>query len=502
LLHEGDDVNISASLILTQYGREDTEMTTPGKNDKADFSTPLNRLSQEKCLKIHEASLEILERIGTALNLHDAVHLLQKAGAKVQNGNIVRIPPYLVEKALDTAPKEIILSGRYARPALHLGGGNSYYGPGSDCLNIIDHRDGKRRKPLVQDVIDGAIVCDSLANIDFVMSTVLPSDVDQSKADRFQMEAMLNHSTKPIIFVSYDFSGCLDCVEMAEAVMGGAEALQKNPLVTCYINVPTGLLHNEDSLKKLLFLAEKKIPLLYIPSSTEGVSSPITTAGAVALDYAGVLVGLVLSQLKREGAPFIMPGMSPGPLDMRTAVTPYCDPEQGIMQSMAKFYGLPMFSLGGASDSKLVDQQAAADASLSLLFETLVRSDLIHDLGYLESGLTFSLAHLAICDEIVDWIKAFTKDVIVNEETLALDVIAKAGPHGNYLDTEHTLKHYKKRWYPDIFERSSYEAWIEGGEKTLAERAADKVEKILSEYKTDPLPAKIKENLQRIVQNA
>jgi trimethylamine--corrinoid protein Co-methyltransferase len=477
-------------------------MTTRDKKNDTDFGVPLNRFSLEKCEKIHEASLEILERIGAALHLDEAVQLLKKAGAKVHDNNVVKIPPNLVENALETAPKEIILSDRYARPALHLGNSNCYYGPGSDCLNIIDHRDGKRRKPLVQDVTDGTIVCDSLTNVDFVMSMVLPSDVDQGTADRFQMETMLNNTTKPIIFVSYDFSGCLDCVEMAEVVMGGAESLQKNSLVSCYIKVPTGLLHKEDSLQKLLFLAEKNIPFLYIPSSTEGVSSPITTAGAVALDYAGVLVGLVLSQLKREGAPIIVPGMSPGPLDMRTAVTPYCDPEQGIMHSMAKFYGLPIFGLAGASDAKLADQQAAADASLSLLFETLVRSDLIHDLGYLESGLTFSFAQLAICDEIVDWIKAFTKDVIVDEETLALDVIAKAGPHGNYLDTEHTIKHYKKRWYPNLFERATYEAWIEGGRKTLAERAADKVDRILTEHEPEPLSISIQNNLRRIVQKA
>ena len=169
---------------------------------------------------------------------------------------------------------------------------------------------------------------------------------------------------------------------------------------------------------------------------------------------------------------------------------------------MAKFYGLPMFSLAGASDSKIVDQQAAADASLSLLFETLVGSDLIHDLGYLESGLTFSFAHLAICDEIVDWIKAFAKDVTVNEETLALDVIANVGPEGSYLDTDHTLKHYKKRWYPSLFERASFDSWLEDGGKTLVERAADKVVRILSSHEPEPLPLKTKEKLRGIVQNA
>ena len=225
---------------------------TSDKNDDTDFRDPLNRFSQEKCGKIHEASLEILDRIGARLHLEEAIQLLVKAGAKVSDGNLVRIPSHLVENALATAPKKIDLFDRHARPAINLGKHNKYYGPGSDCLNIIDHRNEQRRNPIVKDVVEGATLCDSLANIDFVMSMVLPSDIDQSIADRFQMEVMLNHTTKPIIFVSYDFNGCKDCVEMAEAVMGGAEALRENPLVACYINVPTGLLHNKDSLQKLV----------------------------------------------------------------------------------------------------------------------------------------------------------------------------------------------------------------------------------------------------------
>jgi len=191
-----------------------------------------------------------------------------------------------------------------------------------------------------------------------------------------------------------------------------------------------------------------------------------------------------------------------GPLDMRTAVLPYCDPEQGIMQSMARFYGLPMFSLGGASESKAVDQQAAAEASLSLFFETLTGSDLIHDLGYLESGLTFSFSHLVICEEIVKWIRSFMNDVQVNEETLALDVIAEVGPEGEYLKTEHTRKHFRERWYPNLFERDTYNSWIEKGGKTLGERASDAVDQILSEHEPESLPSEIKDKLKEIVQGA
>jgi len=176
------------------------------------------------------------------------------------------------------------------------------------------------------------------------------------------------------------------------------------------------------------------------------------------LDNAGVLLGLVLSQLNREGAPFIMPGMPPSPMDMRTMTTPYADPERGIFQALARFYNLPAFGLGGATDSKVVDQQAAAEAALTLLSESLVGGNIIHDVGYLESGLTFSFSQLAICDDIIGWIESFMRGVEVSEDTLALDIIKEAGPDGDYLATEHTRNHFRDIWYPNLFERETYSA--------------------------------------------
>jgi trimethylamine--corrinoid protein Co-methyltransferase len=260
--------------------------------------------------------------------------------------------------------------------------------------------------------------------------------------------------------------------------------------------------HNEEALQKLLYLAGKGLPAMYIPCSTGGVSSPITMAGAVALDNAGVLLGLVLSQLQREGAPYIMPGMPPDPMDMRTMVTPYNNPQKGVFQALAQLYNLPAFGIGGYSDSKVVDQQAAAEAALTLLGETLVGGNIIHDLGYLDTGLAFSFAQLAICEDIVGWIELFMGGVEVNEETLALDVIAAAGPDGQYLDTDHTYNHYKDGWYPNLFERNDYAAWEAKGSKTLAERAAERVETILSEHKPEPLPKDAAQAIQAIVDRA
>ncbi len=95
--------------------------------------------------KIHAASLEILDRVGARLHLEEAIQLLKKAGARISDGNLVRIPSQLVEKSLTTVPKKVVLSDRHAKPALKLGNHNRYYGPGYDCLNIIDHRNDERR---------------------------------------------------------------------------------------------------------------------------------------------------------------------------------------------------------------------------------------------------------------------------------------------------------------------------------------------------------------------
>jgi len=472
-------------------------------NDQNFGGAQYGRLSPDQCQKLHNASLEILARTGARLYDQGAIDLLKKAGASVSDGNRVRIPAGLVEKAFSTVPKRVTLYDRHGQAALYLEEGSCYYGSGSDCLNIIDHRTNERRKAVLQDVVDGITVCDALPHIDFVMSMFLPSDVDVMASDRHQMEVMLNRTTKPIVFVTNEFSGCVDAVEMAEVVAGGAETLKLHPFVACYINVTTGLRHNEEALQKLLFLAEKGLPALYIPVVVSGITGPITMAGSMASVNAGVLVGLVLSQLKREGAPFIVSGWGGEGLDMRTMVNPYCAPDpKGIAHALAHHYRLPMFGLGGCSESKLVDQQAAAEAALTLMAETLGGANLIHDLGYLESGLCGSLAQLVICDEMVDWLEHMMAPVEISDETLALDLIDEMGPDGEFLSTDHTMEHFRERWYPDVFERGNYEQWQDAGGQSLGERAAERVARILEEHQPEPLPKDVKQQLKAIVRRA
>lgn len=464
---------------------------------------PFGRLPPEQCEEIHAASLQILERTGVRLYDQEAIDLIKKAGAEVSDGNRARIPRQLVDKALKTVPNEFTLYDRGGQPAMRLKAGLCYYGPGSDCMTIIDHQTNERRLPTLDDVRASITLCDALETIDFVMSMFLPSDVDYRLTDRYQMLVMLSDSTKPILYVTNDFQGCIDALAMAELVAGGTDAFRSKPTSAGYINVTNGLNHNQEALQKLLYLSARNAPLLYIPSAMGGIAGPITTAGSVMLANAGVLVGLVLGQLNREGSPFIMTGMAGGALDMRTMVSPYCQPEpKRLAFAMAHYYDLPMFGMGGCSDSKLVDQQAAAEAALTLMSETLGGATLIHDIGYLESGLCGSLAHVVICEEMVSWIKKMTAPVEIDAETLAVDLIDAIGPDGQFLDADHTFRHFRERWYPQLFDRRSFDQWQAVGGLTLTERAGQAVDRILAEHRCEPLPEDLLTEMHSIMESA
>lgn len=186
------------------------------------------RVTAAHCETLHETALHNLEETGVRLPLPSAAAALRDAGALVREDR-VRVPRSLVEWAHERASRAVTICDRRGEPALVLDGTRTYYGPGSDCASILDHRDSALRAPLLGDVRDAVRLVDALPGLDFVMSMFLPSDVDQRTADRHQMRLILTGSDKPVVFVTYKTSGCLDAVAMAEHLVGGARRCADGP---------------------------------------------------------------------------------------------------------------------------------------------------------------------------------------------------------------------------------------------------------------------------------
>ncbi|GAB4242733.1 MAG: trimethylamine methyltransferase MttB [Thermoleophilia bacterium] len=446
------------------------------------------KLTEEQRRLIHEASCRILETVGVETDHPEARERLAAAGARV-DGTRVRLSRDLVEWALEVSPRGFTLYDRLGRPAMPVEGTNVFFGNGSETPNLIDHRTGDRRQGTLADVAEGMRVLDALPHIDFIMSLFLPWDVETDVVYLRQFKAMLEGSIKPMIYVAPRVADVRGMVAMLEIEAGGAEAHRARPRGVSYINVTHPLRHSEEDLDKLIFVAGKGIPLLYNPAVLRGASGPMTVPGALAVANAGELFGLVLAQLVHEGCPFCLSGGTQDKLDMKSTIDVYSAPENRVaFTEMARYYDKPHWGLGGASDSKVVDGQAAAEAATSLLVEALAGSNLIHDVGYMESGMSNSLAQIVICDEIIGWIKRFMQPIEVNEETLALDVVERVAPDGDYLLEDHTMMHLNEDWYPRLFDHRTYDKWAAAGGKTLAERAAARVDELLAKHEVEPLP--------------
>lgn len=446
-------------------------------------------LSEDELCLLHHASLEIMQRTGMRFYSRKALDLFEKAGADVSDGNLVRIPHHLVEWALRTAPKNITIYDRNGRRAMSLGGYRSYYGVGSDCMHLYDPYTGERREPVLQDVINGVRLVDALPNLDFVMSMFLPSDVPQERYERHQMAVMLQETTKPIVFVGLEAASTVWAIEMAAAVSGGLQSLQRSPFVVNYVNVVSAFKHNEQSVQRLLYAAERNLPTIYAPSKSRGTMAPITVAGALALGNAGQLAGLVLSQLVREGSPFLRSSPGGEGMDMRSMVSLYGAPDGGPFGwELANHYGIPTFGMAGASDAKVFDAQAAAEACLTLFDNALNGANLIHDIGYLDCAMTGSMELVVFCDEIIGWIRRYLRRLEINEDTLALDLIHEVGPDGHYMDKRHTLRHVRDDWVPTLMDRYDYQRWDARGATTLQERANKRVRTILEDHRAERLP--------------
>lgn len=459
------------------------------------------KLTEEQCTKLHEAVLQLLWDPGVELNHPRARALLAEAGADVaESAARVRIPRQLVEWALSVAPNTMVLHDRAGQPAMPAGEDRVFFGCGSETPFILDHRTWERRHGRLQDVVEGARVIDALPHFDFLMSLFLPWDLAPGEAYLRQYAAMLVNSTKPMALVVPDPVDLRAMIEMQEIIVGGAAERQARPRAFAYINVTNPFKHEHDELEKLILCAESDMPLAYVAPVLAGVSGPVRAPGCTVMALTGELVGVVIAQLVREGTAVAISGGITGVMDMKSMVTSYAAPEDRIISGeMARFYKLPHFGLGGSTDAKVVDAQSGAEAALTLFCEALVGSNIIHDVGYMESGGFNCLAQLTICNELIGWVRSAMAPLAIDENTLPMELIREQGIGGDFVSTDHTLEHFGELWYPGLFDRRKFDRWSAAGSTEMRAVAAEYVERILSETPAASPSDEVTEALEHLV---
>jgi len=462
----------------------------------------LQVLSEEQILEIHYTSLDILSRTGIVMQNEKARGFLLEAGAWELEERI-KIPPHLITDAIASAPERIPMCNRLGEMVMPLEAGKVFFGSGSDCVFTIDVETGERRRATATDAQRMAHLCDGLDQIDFVMSMATPEDVPSQDSFIHGFIGMIRGSVKPNVYTAKGRKDMEDIYRIACAVAGSEGTVRERPFFLLYAQPISPLLFPDESVDKLLFCAEKGIPACYPPSTNTGGGGPITLAGALALGNAECLVGLLLTQLLRKGAPFVY-GMNTSTLDMKSAIISYGAPEWSLSMAastdIARHYGLPSWGYAGATDSKVVDTQAGIDATVSIMSAFLSRCNLAHDVGYIEYGNTSSMEMLVIADEIIREVRFLMDGVPVNEVTLAREAIARARPGGGFLADDHTLDNWEwAQWRPKVIERMRFERWEEKGSKDIAARANERARQILDEHRVPPLPEAAEEEINQVL---
>jgi trimethylamine--corrinoid protein Co-methyltransferase len=462
----------------------------------------ISYLTDDDKAAIYEAALEIMATVGQRVHHPEALDLLRAAGAEVVD-DLVKVPRELVEKARRTAPPVIEVYGRDGVHAMSLGRYATCFGNGSAVTSVFDLETGEHRPTVLADGEMAARLCDALPQVDFVMAYAHPGDHDPHVALLESFRAMVRNTTKPLVVVAENAGDLAVMCDIAEVLRGGAAELAAKPYFILYGEPTSALRHPVEAVDKLLLCADRGIPCVYSTSPLAGGTAPITVAGHIAQGAAESLFGLVVHQLRKPGAPFVF-GIGPAVLDMGTMQSAYNAPEylMGYVCAveLAKWLDLPNWGYAGTTDAQVIDAQAGMEAAELTFLSLATGSNLNHDMGYLDYGMTGSLELIVLTDEFLALNRKLFAGVEVTPETLAVDVVRDVGPGGDFLAHRHTAKNVRKaQWRPTILNRQGHVRWLEEGGLDLKEKARRKALKLLAEHEPAPLPQDVAARIDALV---
>jgi trimethylamine---corrinoid protein Co-methyltransferase len=434
--------------------------------------------------RVHDAVLSVLWDLGAIIEHRETRDwLLQDFGCVEGEGEYLRFPPDLVQRAISTVPSSLRLYDQNGNVKVDTAGDHGNFAPGHNCVRILDYLTGELRPCGLEDIRKTSRLCDALPNMDMVGSLGYPSDVPAEDESVECVRAMMENSAKPAIMLAHDEHIQERVWTHVADVAGGWDNLADKPIALELLGPVSPLRLPDEFCLRLINAARWHVPLVCYPATFPGMSSPISAAGAIVQSSAEALAGIVIHQLTQPGAP-VMSGSAILPMDMRQADLAYGSPEYMLTGLGAADYfgylGIPAWVGAGCSDSHDFDAQAAAEAGASMSIASLASTPFIHNLGYLSGGRTGSLEMLTLCDELAGWSNQMAAGVQVDANSIALEVIKRSAPENSYLTDEHTQDRFlTENWYPELFERSDADAWMEAGSHGLRDRIRQKISDVL-----------------------
>ena len=424
-------------------------------------SSPRLRVLDDAAIeRIHAAALDVLATVGVRVPLPQARAIFTSAGAPVDEATgRVRLPAALVEDALKHAATRYTLCARNPAQDLIMDGAHGYLSTDGSPATIVDLETRQPRPSTLADLERIVALADALPAIGFLWQSVSAADVPPAERSLRELLACLVGSTKHVqamtIVTGPEARGA---VRMAQALVGGSDALRQRPILSSFQCAISPLSHDAGALAAALVFAEAGVPTGYLAMPLGGATAPITGAGHLVQAHAEVLSGLALIQLAHPGAPTFYAACGTM-MDPRTGALTGGGPEDALLAAatcqLGHWCGLPVLMGVFAPGAAAPDWRSGLEGGLNTAFSVLAQAELMSGAGCLRTAQVFDPVQMVLDAEAFRLLAHLTRGIATDDAALAADAIRRVGPGGNYLTDEHTLRHMRGVWQPQSYRRDS-----------------------------------------------
>ncbi len=442
-------------------------------------------LTAEQVRRVHEASLEILSKVGLEVHNARAREIFGKHGCIIGSDTLrVTLPPRVVEEFIKLIPPKFTFRARDPKHDRTVPDDAPLTMTASSAPNIIDPATKEQRLATSEDLARVAHLINQLPGVDVLSIPTLAADAPKGQYSVTRFYTALKHCAKPVRGSGDPGDDSRAILELAYAIAGSEAAYKAHPFIThhcCPVIAPLKM--DEHSTEQLIFYSDQGLPVHPTVVPNAGLTSPMTLAGTLAQANAEFLACAVLQQMVRPGTPTIYSTLSTV-ADMRSGAYAPGGIECGMLNmahaQMARFYNVPCAGYVGLTNSKLADAQAGYEKALSCMGGLLAGMHVLQFVGLIDALLAFDYAMAVVDDEIALMLKRVVRGLEFSECNLALDEIKAVGPGGMFLGTELTLERMKETaLLPGLADRDARSTWMKKGASDTATRALRKARKIL-----------------------
>ncbi|MDP6033818.1 MAG: trimethylamine methyltransferase family protein [Candidatus Marinimicrobia bacterium] len=443
--------------------------------------------------KIIDEALLLLQETGVEVQCGALMDRMESAGLNIdKNTNRITFPKQIVKDSIRSLPSLIDLYDRGGELFSTIGGDSTHFVPGSSALNILDWKTGERRTAQTPDFVEYIKVADQLKHISYPASAFSTEDIPQDVADAWRLYLMLAHSDKPVVTGAFTHHGVNRMAEMMACFRKDKNDLIEKPMAvfTCCPNSP--LRWGLDSSQNLIDCVENGIIVEIVPVLMIGLAVPVTTVGALVMQTAEVLSGIVFTQLIKPGAPVIFGG-APGAFHMQLMSAPMSGVEALQLYSgyaqIARHLGIPSQGYMGLGDGKFNDPQAGSETASGAYIAAMSRMNQVAGPGMLDFVNCFSLEKLVFDDEICGHVNHFMRDIKIKDDLPIKPFIDEVLVEQQICTMDHTLEYWPKELYlpGPMVDRTSWDQWEQFGSKKLQDRARETIKTLLDQYNEVPL---------------